>query len=243
MKRIATTTVIALFILSACNKQTNITNNYPNNRRPAFTVQGLTDVTLSATEPFAATSFAVKFEDSVSEKVVLDISELPAGIKIDNAWTKTGYPTFSSQIVFANDSANPATPGSYPVTLSCTGPISGTKTFTFNVKVLNERPWNVEFLDTFRKCYVAGKTDTFTQTIAADPQIGNRILFSNFANTGQAVSGMVYYDGAFWAYIVVPRQVRDTFAFTATGSVPLFNSGYLSLQVNQNGKTKTLYFR
>ena len=208
--------LLSLLLYCACNKITNITNNLPPNHRPAFTIQGLGDTSLSLKNRDCSVSFAVQFEDSVQERVSLSLSAMPAGIKAAKGWVNAGYATFNSQILFyENDSLHPAAPGTYPVTLTATGATTGTKTFSFNLTVKNDDLCTGAFTGAYTSCSNTVTGVSFYDSIYNDPQVNNIVWFSNFANSGKAVMGI--FDCQLGA-INIPYQVIDSIPLSGTAS-------------------------
>lgn len=236
---------IAFAFLASCKKVTNITNNYPTSHKPAFTVQGLTDLTMSLGHPSAVSSFVVTFEDSVSEKVNLEVSGLPAGVTVPFPWVQSGYPTFASQIGLAEgDTLHPALPGTYPLTLSCKGVVSGTRLFKFNLTV-EQNPLYTGFISgNYSNCTISSASaPVFSSTVQDDSFIHNRITITNFANTGLTVVGAVYTNGTEIYNICIPRQTVDTFTFVGSGTFNTSTTRQFYLNMKINNQTKTLNFK
>ena len=88
--------IIALTVaIASCNKTTN--NTTVITPLPAFTVNGITDVTLTnGTSYYISMPLTVAYDDSTQETVTLSVSGLPAGVTLDSTWATTGIPTFST---------------------------------------------------------------------------------------------------------------------------------------------------
>ncbi len=219
--------IIAATLLLGCTKTTNITNNVPVLTYPGFTVQGLTDITISRVNDYAAMAMSVVYHDSIQEKVTLEMSPMPDGIILDDNWTKSAYPTFSNQLNFLDtNTLNPAIPGTYPITLKATGLQSGTKTYTFNI-IVNDIPSVTDtFIGIYPNCMIQQSGVNYSDTLVKDANITNKVWFKNFGNTGKAVAAIFKLDQGIISIQVPPQTVLSSHFYGNGRLVTSGSTGY-----------------
>ena len=128
-----------LLALGACTKPSNNTTNNTTvlpAANPAFTVDGITDVSLDHTQGYYTSTLplVIEYQDSVQQTVTVSVSGMPATAGgTPNGVFATGVPTFNCTIDFTYNRDSHVIPiGTYPITVTCTGSVSGSKTFKFN---------------------------------------------------------------------------------------------------------------
>lgn len=148
MKKLIPFVLLGAIILGSCTK--NTTQVLPG--APAFVVNGLQDITIAPGSTHTI-PFTIQYQDSTQQTVTVTVSGIPAGFENNDYTTSTkngdilatGIPTFSASMSLT-DSAKTIYPyptngvvatGTYPITITCTGSLSGAKTYTFNIKVTN----------------------------------------------------------------------------------------------------------
>ena len=137
-------------ILLSCKKGSNsTTSNNTTTVVPtsveAYTVDGIQDVLMNSTSTVSM-PITLEYHDSVQQTVSVSISGAPLFLfcgtstytpngYITSTGPWTGIPTYSIplQIYFLNNASHPYVSGTYPITITCTSTLSGTKTFTFNI--------------------------------------------------------------------------------------------------------------
>ena len=131
-----------LLFLGACTKPSNNTTNNTTvlpAANPAFTVDGINDITLDHTHGYITTTLplVIEYQDSVQQTVTVSVSGMPATAGgTPNGVVATGVPTFNTSIAFTYNRDSHIIPvGTYPITVTCTGSLSGAKTFKFNFTV------------------------------------------------------------------------------------------------------------
>ncbi len=137
MKNILLTFSCIALLLSGCTKTTNNTTQMapPN---PAFTVNGITNVSIDHTAggTILTVPFVVQYEDSVQQTVTVSVSGIPpTNGRTQDGLLATGIPTFDCTITFLYGGLNQIPLGTYPITITCVGTVSGTKTYKFNFVV------------------------------------------------------------------------------------------------------------
>jgi len=213
MKKTCILISLAALTLVGCTKN-NTTNNITT-PLPAFTVNGIHDVSLeNGGSGFVDLPITVTYGDSAQEPVTLAISALPAGINIDTTWITSGTPSFSTDLLIYDTTAAGATIGTYPMTLTATGTKSGVKTYNFNIKV-HPQPSCITFLvGVYNNC--SGCLGIlYKDSIYADPTVVNKMWFTNFNNSGNKVYGT--YD-CNTERITVPSQTVGGVTYSGTGS-------------------------
>jgi hypothetical protein len=207
---------IAAIAFSSCKKKSDntVTTPAPTYIAPVYVIDGVRDVNITANSTNGSIvdmPITVEFKDSFQKQVTLSLSDLPDGIAMDENWIKTGYPTFSTSFTFYDTAATHAAVGSYPMTLTATGP-AGTKTYTFNLKVLPEVSCSSFLLGVYSGNGSCGTA--YSDTVYADATIANKIWFKNFGKTGKLVYGLLScIDGS----LKIPNQAISGFNYSGSG--------------------------
>lgn len=202
--------------IASCTKKTN---NYYANPTPSFTISGIHDIKMQADAiPVAQLNLIVQYMDSAQGRVSLAISSLPAGITLDTNIMLSGIPTFYTNLTFYDTSSTPATPGTYPVTLTCYSSNSTQKTFTFNITVQSEPDYTIDMIGKYTNCSSECVGTVYTDSIYEDAIVQNKIYFHNFMNTGMTVyANVTATSPQVSVYAVnVPQQTVGGYTFYAT---------------------------
>jgi len=204
---------------------------------PAFTVNGVEDIHLSNGSTSAyGMALTITYTDSAQENVSLSISTLPPGISIDTALPMAGIPTFSTQIVFQDTGLFGATPGTYPMTLTAVGSRSGTKTYTFNLKILAAPSYTANVVGGFDNSMDQCRANTYADSVYNDASIVNKIWFTNFGGYGILVYGSVNAG----ANITIPSQTVGGYTVSGSGFASGTSPGnyiQLNTQITHNSVT------
>ncbi len=215
MKQSAFLLMISITLLCCKKKETNnyITVGGP---KPAFTINGISDVVFVNNTGYpAAMALTVTYMDSAQENVTLALSGLPDGIVMDNDWVSSGIPTFSTTLTLFDTNAVGATPGSYPVSLVATTSSGKKKTYPFNVRV---QGMPTVFLGAYSTCSnFCGGSSTYTDSLYADASVRNKVWFSNFANTGATIYGLIGNSGE----LTIPAQTIAGNTYSASATITL----------------------
>lgn len=211
--------VLLLLVLGAfsCTKSKTTVNNYtslPGGNTPAFSVNGLSDITLTNLFSHSYTLYInVTYQDSAQENVTLSLSGLPQGITMDTSWIHSGIPSFNTSITFYDTTAAGATPGTYPITLTATTASGNKKFYTVNLNVL---PMPTQFLGSYDSCFLyCGPTQMYSDSVYLDASIPNKIWFANFANSGHHVYGIISTGGQ----LTIPAQTFGANTYSGSGSL------------------------
>ena len=141
-----------LLSFASCTKPSNTTNNYITNdttriitqlpaSNPAYIVDGINDISLDHTNNSGYTTLqmplTIQYEDSIQQTVTVSVSGIPpTSGGTANGQFASGVPTFNCILSFVyNVDFNKIPLGTYPITVTCTGSISGTKSYKFNFVV------------------------------------------------------------------------------------------------------------
>jgi hypothetical protein len=237
MKKLFLLFAIAAVGLWACKKGDTV--NVYTGSMPAFIVTGITDVNLQNSGTIEAfLELSVQYEDSTQQQVTLSLSALPAGIALDSTWQKSGYPTFSTSLVFYDTTSAGATPGTYPMTLTATTASGAKKTYTFNIKVKAQTPCTTFFLGKYTNCQdLCVSSSNYTDSIYNDPTVVNKVWFSNFANSGHAVYGIYNCNSE---VLTIPSQVVNGVTYSGSGDVFSVHSFNMDIFINGSGCEATM---
>ena len=157
MNKLCLLFVASVIMVLSCKKGSNLTTNITNNTLiptsvAAFSVDGIQDVTINnyvTSSYLISMPITIEYHDSAQQNVTVSISGAPSFIfcgtssiepngNIISRGPWTGVPTFTIPIEIysiATFSGHYAS-GTYPITVTCAGTLSGTKTFTFNITAL-----------------------------------------------------------------------------------------------------------
>ena len=208
--------IAAIAFGSSCKKKSSTTVTPVT--LPVYTIDGIHDLYMAANSYTTGTvtlPITVQFQDSFQKQVTLSLSDLPAGITIDNRWSTTGYPTFGTSITFYDTSLlNPAPIGTYPMTLTATGP-AGTQKFSFNVKVAPQTTCVQDVIGSYLSCYSSCNFN-YGDTVTEDATSPNKIWFKNIGKTHSTVYALYRCtDQSF----IIPAQSVNGFNFKGSGVV------------------------
>ncbi len=231
--------MIFMIILVSC-KKSGTTNNITivnSNGIPSFVVEGLTNITLTNnTSGYVYESITIQYEDSAQEMVTLSLSGVPAGITTDTTWQASGYPTFSTTIVFYDTTAAGATPGTYPLTLNVTSPSKGTRSFAFKLTVKNPPPCTSTVTRNYVNCQNCTSVGYYSDSVYADATVFNKIWFTNIDNSHNLVYGLLLCNTG---QVTIPVQTVGGVTYSGSGSFYyyqmnidlLINSSYCSTYI------------
>jgi len=216
MKRTLLLIAIAATIIVACTKNTTNTTNYIIEPQPAFTVSGVHDVSLTNGGYGIELPITVQYSDSAQQVVSLSMSALPAGITMDTTWVISGIPTYSTTVTLLDTTELGATPGTYPMTLTATGAISGKRTFPFNIHVIAEPACVANLTGKYANCYSGcSPTGSYSDSVYADPTIPNRLWFTNVSDKGSKIYGKYNCNSQ---QISVPAQSIGGVIYSGSGN-------------------------
>ena len=212
MKKTCLLFSFAALMLAGCTKN-NTTNNITT-PLPAFTVNGIHDISLvNGSSGFFDLPISIQNSDSSQETVSLFLSSLPTGINVDTTWITNGIPSFSTDLDLYDTTSNGATVGTYPMTLTATGTKSGAKTYTFNIKVHAKPSCTTFLVGVYNNC--TGCIGTlYRDSVYADPVVVNKIWFTNFNNSGNRVYGIY---NCTTEGITVPSQTVSGITYSGSG--------------------------
>ena len=154
MNKLCLLFVASVIMVLSCKKGSNLTTNITNNTLvptsvAAFSVDGIQDVTINNNYQVSM-PITIEYHDSAQQTVTISISGTPSFIfcgtssitalgNIISRGPWRGVPTFTIPFEIysiATFSGPYYAPGTYPITVTCAGTLSGTKTFTFNIIAL-----------------------------------------------------------------------------------------------------------
>ena len=210
--------LFALLIIgfASCTKVDNNTTGSLIQPKAAFIVNGITDLTMVNNYTFSTSLYlTVQYVDSAQQAVSLSVSALPAGVLMDTTWQSSGYPNFSTYLVLYDSSATGATPGSYPVTVTATAASGEKKSYTFNLKILAHP---TSYLGKYNNCILFCGSANYADSVYADASVSNKLWFSNFANSGHTVYGILSTAGR---TITIPMQSFGSTYYSGTGTIYL----------------------
>ena len=213
--------IMSIFILgfSSCTKKYNTTNNYyttPASTAPSFLVEGISNIAFTNDIFTAVTlNITVQYEDSAQQNVSLSVSGLPAGVVMDTTWQNRGIPTFTTTLTIYDTSAAGATPGTYTASLTATTSSGEQKTYPFTIKI-SSLP--ASFFGSYTDCTTSCTPSTvYTDSMYADRTTGNKIWFTNFANSGNLVYGLISNGGA----LTIPVQMSGGIQYSGASTTSL----------------------
>jgi hypothetical protein len=223
---------VAAFALASCTKTNNNTTVIAP--LPAFTVNGIHDITL-VNGGFASglLPITVAYSDSVQQTVTLSLSALPAAITIDTSWVTTGIPTFNTDLIFMDSTSDGAAPGTYPMTITATGSLTGKKVFPFNLKIVAATSCTTGLTGKYQFAS-SSCTGIYADSVYADPTVVNKIWFvstqassykfygriscanSSVTIPGQTINGTIYSGSGYFSS--APKNISYTLSNIVTGS-------------------------
>jgi hypothetical protein len=235
-------TIAVAGLYAACTKTTNNTT-VTGPATPAFTVSGIHEIDfVNNGIETASMPLTIQYGDSAQENVTLSLSALPAGIAMDTGWLTNGIPTFSTQITLYDTTQAGATLGTFPMTLTAKGAFTGTKTFSFNIKVTPQPPCTSFLVGKYTNCFDGCTTSSsYTDSVYADPNVTNRIWFTNLGGMGIKIYGNYNCSSE---QITIPSQTVGSVTYSGSGEgyygsssktifLDLFN-GTTTCSVNMN---------
>jgi len=231
MKKIYLIIALTVAIVS-CNKTTN--NTTVITPLPAFTVNGITDVTLTnGTSYYISMPLTVAYDDSTQETVTLSVSGLPAGVTMDSTWVTTGIPTFSTELSLSDTLDAGANPGTYPITITATGSNGGKKSFQFNLNVVSPASCTSNVVGVYSICASSCfSSTTYSDNVTADANITNKIWFANVYGIGLKLFG--YYN-CNTRYITIPAQTVSGVTYYGVGTASVGGSShYINMSVTSS---------
>ncbi len=244
MKRTFLFMCLAVIAMGSCKKKSDNTTVTPVVPvLPTYTVDGIHDIVMSPSDMSMAIltmPITVQFQDSFQKQVTLSLSGVPAGIAIDTTWSTTGYPTFSTMLTFYDTATISAAVGTYPLTLTATG-AAGTKTFTFNLKVLPANSCADYIPGAYSSCSrscISGPG--YADSIYEDFSVKNKFWITNFYKTGQ--SAYVYYN-CLTHMLYMPAQAINgvTYFGTGTASGSTSTNHHVVLNLSVGGTSCNVY--
>lgn len=215
LKRTTLLIAILAIVFSGCTKRYYDSNNPYT---PPYHIDGINDLTLMKSSFPAQTAMFlnVSYMNSRQERLTLSFENVPQGLHYEIS-NPTGYPSFSSQVIFTD--SNTAI-GTYTVKLVAKGDSSGRNVYPFTITVLPvpdcTADWTGNFLST-NGCISGG---SFTESVTASSAISNRIFVNNFENSGQTL--FVDLDCSSQS-LSIPTQTIGGFSITGNGE--FFMSG------------------
>jgi hypothetical protein len=230
--------IAASATLSSCNKTTNNTTGPVS---PAFTLQGIHDVSFvnGSTSYYAYYQLpvTVAYSDSSQETVTLSLSALPAGITMDTTFIASGIPTYSTTLTFYDTTQAGAIAGTYPITLTATGSVTGKKTFRFNIKVVAQPSCTTGLVGKFFDCYSSCSSTgaNYADSVYADPAIVNKIWFTNLFGTGVKLYATYNCNTE---EVVIPSQTVGGVNYSGSGSA--YYSGTRSFNMEIYNSTTSM---
>lgn len=167
---------------------------------PAYTIQGLHDVTIQQGTDDEL-SLSITATSGSQEPITLSLWNLPAGVTKTMS-ASTGTPTYTSHIVFTE---HYGAAGTYVVRLISHGALSGDRTDSFNIHVLT--PPNCGVLGFWSQGTTGCGNNTnyqYTDNITASAAASNRIVYGNFADMPYQVYADLNCNNS---SIVIPNQL------------------------------------
>jgi hypothetical protein len=250
MKKTLLLFAFAVVAFASCTKTTNNTTNktiidtmVTGPSLPAFTVGGIHDITfVNGSVMETMIGITVQYADSAQETVTLSLSALPQGITKDTTnWITSGIPTYTTELLLLDTTQAGAALGTFPMTLTATGSLTGAKTFPFNIKIVPQPPCSAFLLGKYLNCSSScGLGGLYTDSVYADPNVVNKIWFTNLNGTGLKIYGMYSCNSE---AITIPTQTVGGITYSGSGDgflspsktifLNLFN-GSISCSINMN---------
>ena len=235
MKKTCLLFSLAALMLAGCTKSTTNNNTTVIAPLPAFTVNGIHDVSIRNSDfgSFATNSYlplTIQYNDSTQETVTLSLSALPAGVTMDTTWATTGIPTFSTTLQFFDTTAAGATPGSYPMTLTATGSASAKRTYTFMLRILPAQSCTEYIVGKYNNCNT-GCGGFYADSVYADPGVPNKIWFVNFSKSGNKIYGNYICSSE---QLTIPSQTVVGVTYSGNGTASGSSSShFISLNITE----------
>jgi hypothetical protein len=222
-------------LFSACKKSDS--DALPTNYR----IDGVQDVNLAqqgTNIPITGyMSLSIMPTGKIQEHVALSIEGMPDGCSA-RLTSSSGFPAFSTNIIFTDSNANG---GTYPVKLVCDGSVTGKKSYTFNLTL----PQLPDCSSWLLGSYTASNSCTggsYTEYISAGTS-RNKIVFNNFEGLGMPLYGIASCQTSGNTSITIPSQTINGITFSGYGYA---SSSYFYISYNRyppgSGSTScTLY--
>lgn len=225
---------IAAITLASCTK--NTTNNTIIAPLPAYTVNGIHDITLVNGSSYGSSMpITVQYSDSAQQVVSLALSPLPTGITMDSTWITSGIPTFTTTLNVLDTTLDGATPGTYPMTLTVTGANAVKRTYPFNIRVVAETPCSEYIVGHYTYCNSGCSMMSYTDSVYADPSVPNRIWITNAGNLGVKLYAKYNCNSQ---TVTVPTQTVNGVSYRGTGSAYYtLTSHHMTINLTYNNNT------
>ncbi|MCW3120575.1 MAG: hypothetical protein JWQ38_67 [Flavipsychrobacter sp.] len=237
MKKALLILSIAVVAMGSCKKKSSTTTVTPVTL-PVYTIDGIHDLYMTGNSAFVSTAtllITVQFQDSFQKQVTLSLSDLPAGIKVDDRWITSGYPTFSTAITFYDTSfTSAAAEGTYPMTITATGS-AGTQKFNFNLKVAKPESCTDNIVGTYYTSNTTCNFGSYVDTVFADATTVNKIWFKNIGKSHSTVYALYScIDGR----LLIPTQSANGYTFTGHGTAAATSSSHsISMTITYGSDT------
>ena len=178
MKKI--TLLVSLLVVIA---GISCTKNYYNDNAAgaSYHIDGLSGVTLNKDAPSRAMYLTVTYTNGQpQENVTLSFENLPAGLYA-TITNPSGYPTFSSQILFYDSSA---AVGNYKASLIAIGDKTGRKVLPITIEITAPPECASTFAGGWNASNSCIGSSSYTESLSMDGTVFNRIKLNNFENSG-----------------------------------------------------------
>ena len=236
MKNITTVCLMALLFCS-CNKKT-ANNNYVNNdQMAAYSVIGLKQVVINTDLNAIYLPLTIAYNDYGQPRVQLSVTGLPPGITINSDFATSGYPTFSTTLVFYDTGfLSPANIGDYTAVLNVQNDSGETRAFPFDITVNRPDTCAGRYAGAYPASMDATASIHYADSIFMDTSVTNRIWFTNFAGTGKAVMGMITN-----CKVSIPSQTVGGMLFSGGGKLSAVAGYRIELNVKAGSNFYVLY--
>lgn len=200
---------------AACKKGDNI---YTSPNTPPYHIDGIKDLSFQKYNSGGGSNsryldLYITYENSEQEQVKLSVEGLPAGMSASFS-DSVGYPSFSSRL-YLIDTATVA--GNYSARLVATGTTTGRKEFAININVLPAPTLNVLLVGNGYDSYSSCGGGSYSQNITAVSGTTDRIRFSSFDNSGNAVEATLTGNTTN-GNLIIPTQTVNGTTYSGSGS-------------------------
>ena len=186
------------------------TKNYYGSGDGSYHIDGLSGVSLSQDAPARTMYITVTYDGQPQENVTLSFENLPAGMYA-TLYTPSGYPTFSSQIQFYDSSA---AIGTYRVNLIATGEKTGRKVLPITITITAPPECASTFTGNWMGSNGCTGSSSYTETLATDASVVNRVKLNNFENSGITLYADIKCTGR---TVTLPLQTVNGVSYSGNG--------------------------
>lgn len=227
MKKILLTLAAGACLVAACRKE--------QGPPPQLGLYGLQEVTLYNTGFFVGSlPLTVRYDDTMNaptEAVTLEVTGLPKNVHMDTTWLHSGNTPLRTRLYLYDTTAERVIPGSYNIGITLHGSRSGTQTLAFKLTVVTPTPCTGNLVGQYNYCFSYDSAVAYRDSVYDDPNIPEKVWFTNFGGTHQLVYGLF---NCTTQYLDIPPQVVNGHSYW--GGNVCKNKKEMNLTIHKDSK-------